>query len=283
MVLLTRRLARTAGPLAVAALLTTVAPAIASAAPGPGVGWVRIGHLSPKVPPVDIYFAPFGQQEKVVIRKAGYGAVTPYSSLAPGAYTLSMRPADASPTSPPALTGTISVSQGTAYSLFVFANGPDGTLKEDLVTDDMTPPPSGSGRLRVVQGAMSPVSATGPNGMTFVKDAAYGLTTPYSDVPQGRWPLRLAVPGNTYPASVDVRSGSVTTVLVTEKPGGGLQTESIADGAALTNAPKLGVETGGGGTAVPEQDSGVAAWLALGALALVAGWAAMRTRAARAR
>jgi hypothetical protein len=254
---------RLAVALAVAAVLCGFTAGTAAAAPGANVGWIRIGHLSPKTPPVDIYFAPFGQAEKVVIRKAGYGAVTGYSSLDPGKYTLSMRPADAAASSPPALTATISVSAATAYSLLVFANGPDGTLQGDMVTDDLTPPAAGNGRVRVVQGsaAVSPVTVTGPNGLTIIKDATYGMATPYLDVPEGRWPLQLVSGAVSSPTSVDIRAGSVTTVLVTQKPDGGLQSEAIADGATLPDAPKLGVETGGGGTAPPQPVPNRMDWL----------------------
>ncbi|WP_103352951.1 DUF4397 domain-containing protein [Amycolatopsis sp. CA-128772] len=231
-------------------LAPTPVPAAAATAPGPDVGWIRVGHLAPKVPPVDIYFAPFGQAEKVVIRKAGYGAVTPYSSLGPGKYTLSMRPADAAPATPPALSATIDVAGRTAYSLLVFANGPGDTLKGDLVTDDLTPPAAGHGRVRVVQGsaAIAPVTVAGPQGVTLAKDAAYGQTSSYVDVPEGRWPLQLAGGAVKSAADVDVKAGSSTTLLVTENAGT-LEANPLSDGASLPEPPKLGVETGGGGTA----------------------------------
>src|SRR3569833_4333826 len=89
---LLQRLLRPGGLTAAALLLVALTPVTAEAAtaPGPGVGWIRVGHLSTQVPPVDIYFAPFGQAEKVVIRKAGYGAVAPYSSLGFGLFSLSL-------------------------------------------------------------------------------------------------------------------------------------------------------------------------------------------------
>ncbi|EOD69080.1 DUF4397 domain-containing protein [Amycolatopsis vancoresmycina] len=269
------------GGLAAAALLfaaLTPVPAEAATAPGPGVGWIRVGHLSPKVPPVDIYFAPFGQAEKVVIRKAGYGAVTPYSSLGPGKYTLSMRPADAAATTPPALSATIEVAERSAYSLLVFTNGPGGTLKGDLVTDDLTPPAAGKGRVRVVEGsaAIAPVTVAGPQGVTLAKDAAYGQTSSYVDVPEGRWPLQLSAGSVRSSADVDVKAGSSTTLLVTENAGT-LKANPISDGASLPEPPKLGVETGGGGTApVPR-------WPAFAAAAGLLAALLLGRRAARAR
>ncbi|WP_290063224.1 DUF4397 domain-containing protein [Amycolatopsis solani] len=276
-----RTLLRPGGLTAAALLLVALTPVTAEAAtaPGPGVGWIRVGHLSPKVPPVDIYFAPFGQAEKVVIRKAGYGAVTPYSSLDPGKYTLSMRPADASSSTPPALTATIEVAERSAYSLLVFANGPDGTLKGDLVTDDLTPPAAGRGRVRVVEGsaAIAPVTVAGPQGVTLAQNAAYGQTSSYVDVPEGRWPLQLSGGAVKSSADVDVKAGSSTTLLVTENAGT-LKANPISDGASLPEPPKLGVETGGGGTA----PSSIPLWPALAAAGLLAALLAGR-RAARAR
>jgi hypothetical protein len=276
------------GGLAAAALLVTALtplPAEAAAnAPGPGVGWIRVGHLSPKVPPVDIYFAQFGQAEKVVIRKAGYGAVTPYSSLDPGKYTLSMRPADAAASTPPALSATIEVAERSAYSLLVFTNGPAGSLKGDLVTDDLTPPAAGKGRVRVVEGsaAVAPVSVDGPQGVSIAKDAPYGQTSSYVDVPEGRWPLQLSGGSVKSTADVDVKAGTSTTLLVTENAGA-LKANPISDGASLPDPPKFGVETGGGGTA---PSSGTPLWLTASVVALLAAlaaWPALRRRAARAR
>ncbi|MFC9253130.1 DUF4397 domain-containing protein [Amycolatopsis thailandensis] len=242
-------LLRPAGVVAAALVLFGGLSLPAHAAPGPGVGWIRVGHLSPKVPPVDIYFATFGKPEKVVIRKAGYGAVTPYSSVTPGAYTVSMRPADAAASSPPALSATIEIKEESAYSLLVFANGPGAGLRGELVQDDLTAPAAGNGRVRVVQGsaALTPVSVTGQDGKTVTNGATYGSTTPYTELPEGRWSLKMTSGGTTSESTVDIKAGSTTSLLVTEN-GTGLKTEAIADGATLPNPPKLGVETGGGGT-----------------------------------
>ncbi len=241
---------RPIGVLAAVLLLIGTLPVAAGAAPGPGIGWIRVGHLSPKVPPVDVYFAAFGKAEKVVVRKAGYGAVTGYSSVTPGAYTVSMRPADAAASSAPALSATIDIKEASAYSLLVFTNGPGGALQGDFVQDDLTAPSAGNGRVRIVQGsaALTPVSVSGPEGKAVANDAAYGVTTPYTDLPEGRWPLKLTSGSTTSDSTVDVKAGSTTSLLVTEN-GTGLKTEVIPDGATLPDPPKLGVETGGGGTA----------------------------------
>ncbi|GLZ42151.1 DUF4397 domain-containing protein [Actinokineospora sp. NBRC 105648] len=259
---------------AAVALLAALTPtAAAQPAPGADLGWVRLGHLSPKAPPVDIYLAAFGGPEQVVVRKAGYGAVTPYSALKPGAYTVAMRPADAGPETPPALSATVEIARGTAYSLLVFATGPDGALRGDLVIDDLTAPAPGTGRLRVVQGATAEVTAEVGTGPALADGAAYGMTTPYAQLAQGRYPLRLrggsadSVAASV--AEVDVRPGTSTTLLVTES-GGALTAKPLTDSAGPATTPLLGVETGGGGTAPDNSPT----WL-LGVLpvAALAAWA----------
>ena len=256
---------------ALAALPLTVPTATAQ--PGPGVGWVRLGHLSPEVPPVDIYFAPFGQHERVVIRKAGYGAVTPYSSLPPGAYTVSMRPAGAAQSTPPALNATIQLAEGTAYSLLVFATGPGGQLRGDLVTDDLRAPDAGHGRVRIVQGSagLAPVTVTMADGQALGTDVAYGMTTPYAQVPAGTAAVRLSAGAVESPSTIEVAAGGTTTLLVTEQ-GDTLVATPVSDSAGPASTPILGVATGGGGTApttpVLPLAAGFAALLVMALLAI---------------
>ncbi len=247
---------RAAAATAVLALLATV-PAAAQPDPGADLGYVRLGHLSPEVPPVDIYLAPFGGQQQVIIRKAGYGAVTPYSSLAPGAYTVAMRPANAGAATPPALSATVQIERGTAYSPLVFATGPRGELRGDLVIDDLTAPPAGTGRLRIAQGTsvLSPVTVEVAGGGAAIATAAvYGMTTPYRELAEGRYELRVRGADVDSPARVDVRAGTSTTLLVTQE-GGALRTQALTDSAGPATAPLLGVETGGGAA-----HSGRTAW-----------------------
>ena len=47
------------------------------------------------------------------------------------------------------------------------------------MTDDLSSPAAGKGRVRVVEGssAIAPVSVAGPTGVSIAKDAAYGQTS----------------------------------------------------------------------------------------------------------
>jgi hypothetical protein len=244
----------------VSSLLTLALPGVASADTGAApsapasapTGWVRLGHLSPKTPPVDIYLAPFGQPEKVAFRKAGYGNVTPYSALPQGAYTVSMRPADAPATSTPALSANVDIKEGVAYTALVFENGQNGTIKPTLLTDDLEAPAAGTGKVRVVEAATgkAPVEVSAVGGPTLATGLNYGDTSPYNAVPEGRYNLSLKEGANTTQANVDVRSGSVNTIVVVDSPSG-LKVTPLKDstGSTAAQSPAGGIATGGGGTA----------------------------------
>jgi hypothetical protein len=275
-----KRLLHLCGPIAViAVLLTPALTAPAHAQPGPGVGWVRVGHLAPEVPPVDIYVTAFGQQQKLVIRKAGYGAVTPYATIQPGEYTVAMRLADTSAEAPPALSATVNLTEGSAYSLLVFANGPGGSPKPVLVTDTLASTGAGNGGIRVVQGSavLTPVSVAVNGGASLATDVAYGVTTPFVTIPAGPISLRLTSGAAQTDAMVDVTAGSVVTLLVTQQADG-LRAIPIVDGLGAAAPPLLGVETGAGATA---SGSTVPGWL-IGIPVVVLALFLLRRRAAHA-
>ena len=276
----------------VATLLTLALPGVAQAgtaqaatpnAPASApTGWVRLGHLSPKTPPVDIYLAPFGQPEKVAFRKAGYGNVTPYSALPQGAYTVSMRPADAPATSTPALSANVEVKQGTAYTALVFENGENGTIKPTLLTDDLEAPPSGSGKVRVVEAATgkAPVEVSAVGGPTLATGLNYGDSSQYNSVPEGRYNLSIKEGANATQANIDVRSGSVNTILVIDSPSG-LKVTPLKDstGSTAAQSPTGGIATGGGGTAPEGGVPALVPALLVGALAGSCTVFALRRRA----
>ena len=81
------RFATLAGLLMLAAGLATAAAPAAAAATATGTahragntGWIRLAHLSPNTPPVDVYLYSFGgSNAMIVLHHVGYGAVSPYA------------------------------------------------------------------------------------------------------------------------------------------------------------------------------------------------------------
>jgi hypothetical protein len=242
-----------------AVLLTVASPGLAGAAvpaepaapSAPADGWVRLGHLAPDTPAVDIYLAKFGQPGKVAFRDAAYGNVTPYSALAAGTYTVSMRPASAPASSPPALSANLTVKADTSSTLLVFQNGPNGTIRGQLFSDDLSTPPAGTGLVRVVQGAPEPgtMAITTTGGPSLGDSLNYGDAGRYVALPQGHWKVSLRVGQQVTPATVDVHSASVSTVVVIAKPGGGLTLSALRDSTGVAGAPRGAAATGAGGTA----------------------------------
>ena len=195
-------------------------------------GWLRVAHLAPGVPLVDIYLSSLDGSTKIQIKKAGYGSLTPYQSLKPGVYGVAMRLAGSSATSTPAVTWSVDVKAGAAYT--VAAIGKPGALSNRLLTDDLTPPAAGKARIRLIQGAPSAASVTvsAVQGPVLAQNVPYGATTGYADVPQGRWALKVTAAGKTSATSVDVAAGGVYSLTVVQGSGGALQLKTSANDLA---------------------------------------------------
>jgi len=269
-----------------------IAAAQAPAAPTNPSGFVRLGHLAPDVGPVDVYLVPFGGQQQSVVEKAPYGSLTKYQTLAPGDYTVAMRPAGTPAAAAPMLSTQVTVAQGKAFTVLV--TGAMGALKSSVLTDDLTPPAADAARVRLIQGsaAAQKLTVTGSGGVTLARDVAYGTATGYADVRQGRWTLQVTAADGSKAMSadpvVDLRAGSVNSLLVTDAPGGGFAITPVVDAAGInaSQAPVGGVETGGGGTATVAGDTDPRVWVGAVVLLLVAAGAAAtvghrRTVAAR--
>ncbi len=214
-------------------------------------GWVRLAHLSPDTGPVDVTLTPFGQSTvAMTAKRVTYGNVSAYTALKAGTYTVSMRPAGASVTSAPMLSTNLRLSAGTAIT--VVASGPKSNLTDKVVTDNLSTPPSGKSRVRLIQGATDPstVDVRAVMGPVLARDAQYGSVTGYANVPQGRWTLNVTSDGKTVAAPrVDLTAGSVHSVLVINGTDGKARVKTITDAASVAAMPKGGVETGAGGTA----------------------------------
>src|SRR5262249_43868166 len=79
-------------------LLAGAAPASASS----GFGWLRLAHLSPNPPPVDVYLYSFHNPTAlIVVHHVAYGTISGYQKVPAGEYTVAMRAAGAASSSQP--------------------------------------------------------------------------------------------------------------------------------------------------------------------------------------
>jgi Domain of unknown function (DUF4397) len=274
---LLRRLARLA---AIPMLLVSCFAAIAAASPAASAatqataaqdGWVRIAHLSPAAPAMDIYLYPFGDPaDPTVLRDVSYGDVSAYMALAPGEYTVAMRGFDAPATSHPALVSSFMVSAKTAYT--VAALGPDPGLRVEVLKDQTTAP-KGQVLIRVVQASLKDSRVTVSYGSTILAtQLTFGSATPYTTVSPGVRSVKLTVPGSDPTMPLGLTADTVHTIVVLDGPSG-LKADDLTDAVGSQLMPSGGAATGFGGTALrPAAD--LTPWLLLtlaGGLLVAAG------------
>ncbi len=171
--------------LATSALLLGI-PAAATAFAGSatsGTGWIRLAHLSPNTPAVDVYLYSFDDSKAmIVLHHVAYGTVSPYESVRAGDYSVAMRATGASPTSQPVLSTSVTIAAGHAYT--VAGMGPESGLRLQVMDDDLTTP-SGQALVRVIQASLkqqevkvSLGSTVLANSLKFASVSAYQAVTP---------------------------------------------------------------------------------------------------------
>src|ERR1700735_1218791 len=117
-------------------------PAAATAFAGSataGTGWIRLAHLSPNTPAVDVYLYSFDNSKAmIVLHHVAYGTVSPYESVDAGDYSVATRATGASPPSQPVLSTSVTIAAGHAYT--VAGMGPESGLRLQVLDDDLTTP-----------------------------------------------------------------------------------------------------------------------------------------------
>ena len=224
-----------------ALLALTAAPAAAVTAEEPGL--VRLAHLAPDTAEVDVTLTPVDRPEPLRVEDVTYGEVTDYQRLQPGFYTAALTPGD-QPDAAPLLTASLEVTPGTAATVAV--TGVGGGRTANVIVDDLTPPPAGQARVRLLQGASTApvVDVTAVDGPVIAEDVAFGTATGYAPVPAQTWTLRITPRGGeAQPSTVEValEPGSVNTLLVLDDAPA-LTARGVAD-----EAPAGGTPAGTGG------------------------------------
>jgi hypothetical protein len=245
-----------------------------------GTGWIRLAHLSPNTPEVDVYLYSFGDPKaELVVHHVGYGVVSSYQPLAAGEYTVAMRAAGAAATSKPVLSASVDVKPGEAYT--VAGLGPESGLRLAVLEDQLKTPP-GKVLVRVIQASLKQhvVNVTW-NGQPAVSNLAFGAVSSYTAVaPASTAALHAAGESETASSTVTLGAGSVHTIVVLDGAKG-LALDNFTDAAGSGDAPAGAAATGFGGTA-PRVPSPLPWLSAIGAgllLAVLGGAGLRRLRA----
>ncbi|MEV4136207.1 DUF4397 domain-containing protein [Dactylosporangium sp. NPDC049742] len=241
----------------------------ASPASAAGVGYVRLAHLSPDTPAVDVYLSSVsGSMATQKFDAVGYGVVSKYLPLAPGTYAVAMRTKGAAADSPPVLSTQATVVEGKAYTVAGVGKFTDLGLR--VIPDDLALPEQGKAKVRVVQASVKEplldVSIAG--GAKVASGVQFASTTDYQLVDPGRWTLRLTSPSVTTAATTvtaPLQAGSVYSLIVLDGKNG--LTAQLRTDATSNGVPAGGVDTGAGGTAGDPDRTGL--WLTFGSAALL--------------
>jgi Domain of unknown function (DUF4397) len=259
-------------------MIGLAAPAASAAG---STGWLRLAHLSPNTPAVDVYLYSFGNSSaKVVLKHVTYGTVSPYEKVPSGEYTVAMRGAGAAASSKPVLSATINVAPGHAYT--VAGMGPASGLRLQVFDDALTTP-AGKSLVRVIQASLQEHKVTvRAGGHALARNLPFADITSYKAVKAGTWKVHAKGGAENTAKTVTLAAGSIHTIVVLDDPGH-LTLDNLTDAVGSAVLPSGAPATGLGGTA-PRPGASLLPWLAVvsAGLLLTAG-GAVRRRQTRAR
>jgi hypothetical protein len=217
----------------------------ASASAGPG--YLRLAHLSPNTPAVDVYLYSFGNPSAmVVLHHVGYGDVSGYQSVASGEYTVAMRLAGAAAGTKPVLSTTISVTSGGAYT--VAGMGPLSGIRLQVLTDRLTTPRN-KALVRVIQASMHQTSVSVTVGAKVLgRGLSFTTVTPYKAVTPGTLTVSAVGASANGSSQLSLSPDTIYTLVVLDDPGH-LKIAALVDSQGSRVMPTGGAATGLGGTA----------------------------------
>ena len=245
-------------------------------------GWIRLAHLSPNTPAVDVYLYSIGNSHAmIVLHHVIYGTVSPYEAVPSGGYTVAMRGAGKPASSPPVLSTSVSIKAGHAYT--VAGMGPAAGLRLQVL-DDALATPHGKALVRIIQASLKQTRVTVMVGSQAVThNLAFGRATSYVPVAPGSVRVHVAGSSESTSSTVSLSADTTHTVVVLDDPGH-LSIDTLTDAAGSDLMPTGGTQTGFGGMA-PRPGSVPLPWLlalAAGLLAAVGGglrvWQTKRPR-----
>ncbi len=229
-------------------------------------GWLRLAHLSPNTPAVDVYLYAFSNpRAEVVLHHVSYGTVSPYLPAPAGTYTVSMRAAGAPPSSAPVLSTAVKVRAGDAYT--VAGMGPRAGLRL-VVLDDRLSAPRGRSMVRVIQASMRERQITvRAKGEVLGRDLNFATATAFQPIVHGDYTVRAAGGTESVADRVDLAAGTIHTLVVLDVSDR-LKLVDLTDAVGSSKVPSTAPATGFGGTA-PIAGPALLPWAALMAAGLL--------------
>ncbi len=240
---------------------------IPSASAARTVGWLRLAHLSPNSPAVDVYLYSFGDPSaRIVLKNVSYGTVSGYERVPAGEYTVAMRAPAASPTSKPVLSTTVNVTAGGAYT--VAGMGQASKLRLQVFKDRLKTP-RGKALVRIIQASMHQRLVTVIAGQKVIgRKLKFTTVSDYRALSPGDLTVRAVGESESGSDRFMLDANAIYTLVVMDDSDH-LDVACLMDSAGSKVMPGGSAEMGLGGTA-PQPGAPLLPWLAAAAAGLLA-------------
>jgi len=229
--------------------LAFAAPALAQGAPE---AQVRVAHLSPDAPNVDV---SVNGEPVAALQNVPFGTISPYLPLPAGSQRVTVYPAG--DTYQPVIDTPVELAPGGAYTIGAVGLVSDGSLRAQVYQDDLTPPAQGNSKLRVVHASpdAGPVDVVPAGGAPLVSGLQFPNASPYAQVPAGTYTLNVNAAG-TNTTAISVPNATVAS--------GGVYS-AFAVGTASAGSPNVILVQDNAGTEALPSTGGISqAWFGAG-------------------
>jgi len=154
-----------------------------------GGAMVRVAHMSPDAPNVDVYV-----DDEPALEDVPFGAVSDYLSLPANTYTVRITPAGDSETT--VFEGDVTLEEEQAYTVAAIgevSEGADQAFEPLVLEDDNEPADGDTARVRAVHASPDApaVDITAGDGETVLFDGVEYGQSGYAEVPAGDYTLEI--------------------------------------------------------------------------------------------
>jgi hypothetical protein len=266
------------------ALMTALTLAYPAFAQGGGQAQVRVAHLAPDAPNVDVYV-----NGDPVLTDVAYTTVSGYLSLPAGTQQVTVY--TTGETTSPVIDTPVKLEAGGAYTVAAVGLVADESLTAQVYQDDLRSPDSGNAKVRVVHASpdAGPVDVVPRGGQALVSGLTFPDASAYAEVPAGTYTLdvnaagtkktALTVPdatlasGGVYSAFAvgTVFADSLNVLLVQDNAGTSASASASASVAASSTASPSASATSSAPMEELPESGGVGTWVAMAAALALMG------------
>ena len=217
---------------------------------------VRVAHLSPDAPAVDVY-----ADGSKVLSNVPFGTVSDYLTVPAGAHEFKVFPAGADSKGTAAIDAKATLNAGTDYT--IAATNVLAKIQGTVLVDDNSAPTAGMAKVRVFHASPDApaIDVAVKGGNVVVSNLSFPKASSYIQVPAGTYNFEVRPTGTTTVAlpvnGVQLEAGKTYTVIAEGLLSGtpALKAALQVDATATTSSAPSGVPNTGFGGAVANTSS----------------------------